>query len=65
MIILGLAESFNTMNWPAPASPDPTVTLFDCLFIGKYKRKGREILTQLQFEKKIFNSLETMRFLAT
>ena len=31
MIILGLAESFKTMN-----RPDPIVRLFDGLFLGKY-----------------------------
>ena len=34
--ILELAESFKTMNWPA--RPDPTVTLFDGLFLGMHKR---------------------------
>ena len=33
MTILGLAESFKTMN-----RPDPTVTLFDALFLGEYKK---------------------------
>ena len=33
MIILGLTESFTMMN-----RPNPTVTLFDGLFLGKYKR---------------------------
>lgn len=37
MIILGLAESI--MN-----RTDPTVTLFDDLFVGNYKRQGLEIL---------------------
>ena len=32
MTILGLAESFKTMNWPGP-----TVTLFESLFFEKYK----------------------------
>ena len=45
MTILELAESLKTMN-----RPDTTVTLFDGLFIGKYKRWGREILTQLNFD---------------
>ena len=41
MIILGLAESFKTMNLLDPSQPDlaqsgPTVTLFDGLFLGKY-----------------------------
>ena len=36
MTILGLAESFTTMN-----RPDPTITLFDGLFLGKCKWKGR------------------------
>ena len=38
MNISGLAESFETMNWP-----DPIVTLFDGLFFGKYKRYATEI----------------------
>ena len=43
MIILELAESFETMNRPDQARPnttrpDPTVTLLDGLFLGKYKR---------------------------
>ena len=33
MIILELAEPFKTMNLP-----DPTVTLLDGLFLGKYQR---------------------------
>ena len=33
MTILGLAESFKTMNVPVPA-----VTLFDDSFLGKFKR---------------------------
>ena len=32
---LRLAESFKTMN-----RPDPTVALFDGLFLGKYKISG-------------------------
>ena len=32
-LILGLAESYEMMNWP-----DPIVTLFDCLFLGKYNK---------------------------
>ena len=35
MTILGVAESFKTMNRPNPA--DPIVTLFDGLFLTKYK----------------------------
>ena len=42
MTILGLAESFKTMN-----RQDLTVTLFDGLFIGNYMRQGIRILTQL------------------
>ena len=38
MTILGLAESFKTMNQPDPAIPEPTVTFFDSLFIGNHKR---------------------------
>ena len=33
MTILGLTESFKTMN-----RPDPTATLFDSLFLEKYRR---------------------------
>ena len=33
MIILGLTESFKSMN-----RPGPTVTLFDGLFLEKFKR---------------------------
>ena len=32
MNILGLAESFKTMNWPGP-----TITVFDGLFLGNSK----------------------------
>ena len=43
MTILGLAESFKTMNRPDITQPNknwagPTVTFFDGLYIGKYKR---------------------------
>ena len=38
MTILGLAESFKTMN-----RPDLSVTLFDGLFLEKYKRWGIEV----------------------
>ena len=37
MTILGLVEPFDMMKWP-----DPTATLFDSLFLGKYKREERE-----------------------
>ena len=33
MTILGLAKSFKMVN-----RPDPTETVFDSLFLGKYKR---------------------------
>ena len=42
MTIFGQAESFKLMN-----RPDPTVTLFDGLFLKKYTRWGPE--TSLQF----------------
>ena len=48
MTILGLAESFKTMN-----RPDPIITLFDDLYLGKYKRYGHEILTQSSFKSSI------------
>ena len=51
MIILGLVESFKTMNWP-----DPTLTLLDGLIFGKFKRQGREIFTQSLFKIEIQNS---------
>ena len=38
MTIFGPAESFKTINQPDPTLPDLTVTLFDSLFLGKYKR---------------------------
>ena len=41
MMNLELAESLKTMG-----RPDPPVTLIDGLFLGKYYRYGREILTQ-------------------
>jgi len=44
MTILGPAESFKTMS-----RPNPTVTLFDSLFIAKYKRLGRKILRRSLF----------------
>ena len=39
--ILGLAESFKTMDRPGLIQPDLTITLFDGLFIGKQKKMGR------------------------
>ena len=53
MTILGPAESFKTMNRPDLSQSDLTVTLFDGLFYGKYKRQGREILTQSSFKSLI------------
>ena len=52
MTILGLAESFKTMNRPDPI-PFPTVTLFDGLFLGNYKIWEREILSQSSFKSSI------------
>ena len=37
--ILGLAESFKSMD-----RSDSTVTLFECLFLGKYERCALKIL---------------------
>ena len=34
--ILGLSESFKMMNQSDPTRPDPTVMLFDSLFLVKY-----------------------------
>ena len=48
MTILRVAELFKTMN-----RPGPTVTPFDSLFLGKYKRYGNEILTQSSFNSSI------------
>ena len=65
--ILKLAETFKKMN-----RSNPTVTFLDGLFIGKYERWGRAILTQSSFKSSIcaikidiFISSETMRFSAT
>ena len=69
MTILWLAESFKTMNWP-----DPTVTPFDGLFLGKYKYRESKFWRNLhlslqfvilKFEIDICDSLETMRFSKT
>ena len=50
MTILGLAESLKTMN-----RADPTVTLFERLFFGKYERQRREILSpQPSFKSLIY-----------
>ena len=38
MNILGLAESFKPMKRQDLTQPDPTVTLFDSIFLLKYKR---------------------------
>ena len=48
MTILGLAESFETIN-----QPGPTVTLYDGLLLGKYKSKGHTILMQSSFKSSI------------
>ena len=48
MTILGLAKLLKAMN-----RPDPTVTLFDSLFLKKYKRQGIEILTKSLFKSSI------------
>ena len=40
MTILGLGESFRSMN-----QPDQTVTLFEGLLLGKYKGQRRENIT--------------------
>ena len=36
MTILGLIESFKTMNRSDLFRPDPTVTLYDGLFVGNF-----------------------------
>ena len=48
LTILGLAESFKTMD-----RPDPTATLFDGLFLGKYERYGHEMLTQSSLKSSV------------
>ena len=57
-----------------PAPPEPTVALFDGLFLGKYKDKDRKFwhdfhsIPQFELLKigiDIFGSLETMCFSAT
>ena len=34
--ILRIAESLKIIKWHNPAQPNPNVTLFDDLFLGKY-----------------------------
>ena len=53
MTILGLTESLKTMKRPDPIRHGPTVTLVNGLFLGSYKKKGREILTQSLFKSSI------------
>ena len=48
MTVLGLAESFKTMN-----RPDPAVTLFDGLFLEMCMRYKSYILAQLSFKSSI------------
>ena len=48
MTSLGIAKPFKMMN-----CPDPTVTLFDGLFLVKFKRKRRGILKQSFFKSSI------------
>ena len=70
MTILRIAESFKTMNWI-----DPTIKLFDGLFLGNDIKKGTlkfcyNLHSSLQFVFSkfgidIFDSLETIRFSAT
>ena len=48
MIILLLIESLKTMN-----RLDPKVTVFEDLFLEKYKGLGREIFTQSSFKSSI------------
>ena len=50
MTILGLAESFKTMN-----RPDPTETLLTAYFSEKIKREGITILTQSSFKSLIYD----------
>ena len=73
MTILGLAESFKTVNRPGPTWPGSTLTLFDSLFIGQYKDRNVKFWNNLHsrlrfllsiFEIDIFDSLETMRLSA-
>ena len=63
MTIFGQAELFKTMNWPDPTRPGPTVTLFHGLFLGKYKRWRREILTQPLFKTLIYAIKNWNRYL--
>ena len=44
LTILELANHLN--RWTGPTRPGRTVTIFDSLFLEKYKKKGIEILTQ-------------------
>ena len=63
MTILGLAETLKIMN-----RPDPTATLFDGIFLEKNIGRGLKFdimqCVLSEFGIDIFNSLETMRFLA-
>ena len=53
MTILGQAELFKTTIRLDPTRSGPTVTLFDGLYLGKYKRWRREIQTLSLFVFKI------------
>ena len=69
MTILGLAESFKTMNQPDPTRLGQTATLFDGLSQEHYKRLTHSSFMSsfcvIKFRINIFDRLETMRFLAT
>ena len=71
MNYLGLVESLKTKK---PARPEPTVTLFDSLFLRKGKDKDLKFelnlyssleIVLLKFGIDIFHSLKTMGFSAT
>ena len=66
MMDLELADSYKTMN-----RPDPTVTIFDGLFLGMYCSQERDILPAIQiliqvvlfkFGIDVYYSLETELF---
>ena len=67
MNISGLAESFETMNQPEPTWPWHSLTAY---FLDKdvkswHKNDLSFKLVELKFGIDIFDSLETMHFLAT
>ena len=63
MTILELTESSKMMNRHDLTQPVPTVTLFDGLFLGKYKSGKRDILTQSSIKSSICSIKIKKRYL--